>query len=306
MTEFKNLAYQQAQDAAELMQLVSRAPIEVILESIDHNQVSVSQHEVFRNGPFHVFRCPSLQSIESVSENQSNDFHMESWDSPSFTLNYEIDDHIVQTSSNSTNPSISILEEEGLTYTGVLDDVMLNDENLSTLSSNVPSFIPSVIPPEIVPECATDLRDIDMTTIKMLLNYYQNTLVPRFTPAEVPYKSPWKTLYIPNILSTVGDIVLSGNGGNAKVSLMFSALAISAFNLEGLGTSKIGDGSKKIREWGKLGRMYRERATKRLKSSLLMLSSTQTKKEKYKDILMALLSMITICVSGLFFRIKAE
>jgi hypothetical protein len=115
------------------------------------------------------------------------------------------------------------------------------------------------------------VKDIDMSKVKLLLEYYQNTLMPRFTPAEVPYKSPWKTLYIPNILSTVGDLVLSDNRSNAKVSLIFSALAITALNLYGLGSSKISGSEGQTREWGKLGRMNRERVTKRLKSSLLVL-----------------------------------
>jgi arginine metabolism regulation protein II len=80
---------------------------------------------------------------------------------------------------------------------------------------------------------------------------------------------------------------------------MFSALAISAFNLDGLGSSGGGGSGSQTMDWGKLGQVYRERANRRLKSSLLVLSTAQTKKEKFKDILMALLSMITICVSML-------
>lgn len=267
-----------------------------MLESIDRKEVAVGQGDVFRDGPFQIFRG---QTIDSAPERHPSLFQMESWNSPSRNLDSTFDDNILQSSTYTTYSLTSTPQEEGLQFQGNLDDVVLHGEESSALSSYFPSFLPSLIPHEISPECATDLKDIDMSTVKLLLDYYQNTLVPRLTPAEVPYKSPWKTLYIPNILSTVGDIVLGGNGSNAKVSLMFSALAISAFNLDGLESSGGGGNGSQARDWGKLGRLYRERATKRLKSSLLVLSTAQTKKEKYKDILMALLSMITICVSTL-------
>jgi hypothetical protein len=269
-----------------------------MLESIDRIQANVGQDEVIQDGPFQVFRGSAIHSMETIADDQPNPFHMESWSTPSHNLDCALDDPILPTNTYTTQSSISTPHEAGIHFQEIIDDRLLYEKESSALSSDFPSFIPCLIQPAIFPECATDLKDIDMSTVKLLLNHYQNTLVPRLTPAEVPYKSPWKTLYIPNILSTVGDIVLSGNGTNAKVSLVFATLAISAFNLDGLDRSRSGENAIQTRDWSKLGRVYRERATKRLKSSLVVLSTTQTKKEKYKDILMALLSMITICVSG--------
>ncbi|KAE8552193.1 hypothetical protein EYB25_006087 [Talaromyces marneffei] len=291
-------ANQQAQNAADLLELVSQAPIEVMLESIDRKEAAVELGGVIRNGPFQMFRGRTLgssNSIDFIQDDQSSPIHMESWSTPVPDLD-EIDRYILQTSTDRTHSPTATPQEVGLQFQTVINDSLPLDKGSSGISSDFPSFIPSHIPPEISPECATDLKDIDMSTVKLLLDYYQNTLVPRLTPAEVPYKSPWKTLYIPNILSAVGDVVLSGNGSNAKMSLMFAALAISAFNLDGLDRSTGDESAIQARDWRKLGRIYRERATKRLKSSLLVLSTVQTKKEKYKDILMSMLSMITICV----------
>lgn len=290
-----HLAYQQAKNAADLLELVSRVPVEVMLEAIDREQVAVGQHVTLQNGPFRVFRG---QTVDFGMESRQSPFQMDSWTSPLHNLDNALVDPILRTSTYKTHSMASSLQEERPQLQEAFDDILSQDEGSSAIAADFPSFISSLIPIELSPECAADVKDIDMSTVKLLLDHYQNTLVPRLTPAEVPYKSPWKTLYIPNILSTVGDIVLSGNGSNAKVSLMFSALAISAFNLHGLEKPNSGASVSQARDWSELGRLYRERATKRLKSSLLVLSSTQTKKEKYKDILMALLSMITICVSS--------
>ncbi|PYI09198.1 hypothetical protein BO78DRAFT_439325 [Aspergillus sclerotiicarbonarius CBS 121057] len=117
-------------------------------------------------------------------------------------------------------------------------------------------------------------------------------MVAFFTPARVKSSSPWETIYIPSLFSTVGEIELSGNSTNARVSLLFAILAVSAFSLDG----RFGSTGPAIKDWHALGELYRGRATKRLKCSLQDLSSGRPKKEKYKDILMALLSMVTICV----------
>jgi arginine metabolism regulation protein II len=141
---------------------------------------------------------------------------------------------------------------------------------------------------------ALDLEDFSMPVAKMLLDHYRNNMVTFFTPARTEVKSPWEAIYIPSLLSTVGEIGLAGDSSNAKVSLLFAVFAISAFSLDGRSSPTGGPGSQ---DWNALGELYRERATRRLKQSLSDLSRKQAKKEKYKDILMALLSMVTISVS---------
>lgn len=131
-----------------------------------------------------------------------------------------------------------------------------------------------------------------MPLTKMLLDHYRHTMVTFFTPARVEAKSPWEAIYIPSLLSTVGEIGLAGDSSNAKVSLLFAVFAISAFS-QSQSSSPAEQG---YQDWNALGELYRERASRRLKQSLFNLSHDKAKKEKYKDILMALLSMVTICV----------
>ncbi|KAK2787483.1 hypothetical protein FQN52_007201 [Onygenales sp. PD_12] len=138
-----------------------------------------------------------------------------------------------------------------------------------------------------------DLEDFSMSTAKLLLDYYQNAMVTRFTPARMQSKSPWEILFVPNILSTLGEISLSGDSSNAKVSLLFAVFAISAFSLDIMFPS--GRETKSL-DWHTVGKRYRERATKRLQMPLRDLSMRPQKKEKYKSVLMPLLSMATISV----------
>ena len=132
-----------------------------------------------------------------------------------------------------------------------------------------------------------------MPLAKMLLDHYRHTMVTFFTPARVEAKSPWESIYIPSLLSTVGEIGLAGDSSNAKVSLLFAVFAISAFSQSQSSSPE----EQGYQDWNALGELYRERASRRLKQSLFNLSHGNDKKEKYKDILMALLSMVTICVS---------
>ncbi|PGH13224.1 hypothetical protein AJ79_03782 [Helicocarpus griseus UAMH5409] len=112
-------------------------------------------------------------------------------------------------------------------------------------------------------------------------------------PAPVQSKSPWEILYAPNVLSTLLEISLTGDSSNAKVSHLFAVFAISAFSLDIL---QAAGGESVASDWGTLGRLYRERATKRLQLSVRDLSTTHKKTEKYKTILMPLLSMVIISV----------
>lgn len=75
---FNRLVHQQAQNAADLLELVSQAPVEVMLESIDRKQVTVGKDEVIQNGPFQVFRGSAINSMGLNPDNQPSPFHMES------------------------------------------------------------------------------------------------------------------------------------------------------------------------------------------------------------------------------------
>lgn len=162
---------------------------------------------------------------------------------------------------------------------------------LDELLLQTPKFILPSPQAGIYPPKAKDLEDLDMSRIHHLLENYQSDMA-RLLPMSYNKKPPWQTLYLPSTRSTVGEFVLQGDAGPARASLLFSILAVSAFNLDRL----CGE-AEQTSHWWHLGQTYKHRAKARVRRSLQD-ESTGGPKAKYKDVLMALLAMVTLCVSG--------
>lgn len=139
-----------------------------------------------------------------------------------------------------------------------------------------------------------DLGDIDAATIRLLLDCYQQKLVPALTPAQVYPKSPWQILHIPKVHETLGEVLVRGDAGNPRVALFFAVLSAAAYHVDALGPEESKEDS--TIPWKVLGQRFRCRAKERLKSSFRSLSS-KGQMEDYTDMLLALLSMVTVCVS---------
>ncbi|KAJ5301784.1 hypothetical protein N7508_006647 [Penicillium antarcticum] len=256
-----------------------------IVEEIDQQSENISFNQILSNGPFHIFQNTEMQPahLDTLSEILGPEF----WDTSITDIDLLAQDR----------PDELISLE--------IPNIISFGPELQTNSLDLPVFgefgflsagTPAPLSPQSIScgESPADLTDFALSTAKELLGHYRETLVAFFTPARVESQSPWETMYIPSVFSTVGEIGLSGNSSNAKVSLLFAIFAISAFSLDGLNRVTDASGSQ---DWRALGEMYRERAKRRLKRSLKDLSYViGRKKEKYKDILMALLSMVTICV----------
>ncbi|BDD58542.1 hypothetical protein MAP00_003810 [Monascus purpureus] len=283
--------YQLAQNAADLLSFTTESSVESILDELDQQADGIQYGQRLWNGPFHVFRYTNEMSPSIQLDSLSDVFASEFWDPLLPDVGHGLDD----------NSSLQLIETPGLLSLGDVElqagsqtmDVL---DPLSPPSPAVALETSSIPTPRIFSssqDCPSDLVDFTMSTAQQLLDHYRHTLVPFFTPARVESQSPWEAVYIPSVFSTVGEIMLAGDSGNAKVSLLFAIFAISAFSLDGLSSST---DEPVCQDWHALGELYRGRATKRLKRSLQDLSVNQPKKEKYKDILMALLSMVTICV----------
>ncbi|BCS29252.1 Zn(II)2Cys6 transcription factor [Aspergillus puulaauensis] len=270
---------QQAQDSAELLSLISGASLNVVLDQLDY-QAEI-QNGIASNGPFHAFRSESVPdpSLSPMLPRELPD--LELWRMLSNNLGDALDaDDII-----GHWPNLCIPDD-------MPDDI---PELIASEADTEPqSYRDSelTISPPVSPPA--DLEGFTMSTAKLLLDHYQNITTTIYTPASADVKTPWEILYIPNVLSTLGEVALTGNSSDAKVSLLFAVLAISAFSLDILSSPEAVS-----EDWRALGNMYRQKATKRLQMTLRNLSTGLPKKEKYKNILMPLLSMVTICtVSG--------
>ncbi|KAJ0416827.1 fungal-specific transcription factor domain-containing protein [Aspergillus carlsbadensis] len=282
----------QAQNAEDLLALTSNTSIGMILEQLDLQGNELQEGTSASHGPFHVF-CTEEATLPSTP-----------LPVPADVLDFELWRLLSDCHAGTLD------EEELITIswpasTCIADDSALPEEVECQTSSPPPqnqqaSPEPAVYesPLALGPLISTpsDLQDFSMPTAKLLLDHYQTISTTLYTPASVESKTPWEILYVPNLLSTLGEIALTGNSSDARVSLLFAVLAISAFRLD------IIEPRPNVSEtpnWHSLGEVYRERATRRLQMTLRGLSGTAPKREKYKNILMPLLSMVTICaVSG--------
>lgn len=280
-----------AQNAADLIALTSNDSVLSILEDLDRHTDEIEHDETLCHGPFHAFKAKNVISPDQ-NETVFEIFDSELWDAELAGIENMLDDNILfQLVRSPDGPPLldNSLDHhpQGMNIPNVSDS-MCSGIDLQTPSSSVP-FSPSRSPPP-------DLEDFSMPMAKQLLDHYRLRMVAFFTPARVESKSPWQSIYIPSLLSTVGEIELAGESSNAKVSLLFSIFAISCFSMDGC---SFPTGESHSPDWKALGELYRERATRRLKHSLHNVSRSGGKKEKYKDVLMALLSMVTICVGFL-------
>lgn len=257
-----------------------------ILDELDQQTDGIENDQTLCNGPFHVFQATEMLSTTQL-DSLSDIFDPELWNPRLANVAGMMEEE------NEYSPDQLAKTPEFLSLEDPLESEAFILENIDFVCPT-PGATQSVIslPSSPSRSSASDLEDFTMPLAKMLLDHYRHTMVTLFTPARVEAKSPWEAIYIPSLLSTVGEIGLAGDSSNAKVSLLFAVFAISAFS-QSQSSSPAEQG---YQDWNALGELYRERASRRLKQSLFNLSHDKAKKEKYNDILMALLSMVTICV----------
>ncbi|RAH74734.1 Zn(II)2Cys6 transcription factor [Aspergillus aculeatinus CBS 121060] len=257
-------------NATKLVSILGGVSIAAALNELDQQAIGLQSDETTSIGPFHAFR--SMDDISSAQPDAESD-----------TTAFADLDPV-------TSDAIYGLPDDSVLFSEIAGQ--MHTPNHTYSASNPPNLAFPLNSP-LARSTPQDLVDFTAPTAK-LLDHYRRTIINYLAPARVKSKSPWEKVYIPSVLGAIGEILLKGDSSNARVSLLFSVLAVSAFSLH--------EDTLLEDEWGcyasprLLGNMYRARATIRLKKSLRDLSAGGTKKDKYKDILMALLSMVTICI----------
>lgn len=138
----------------------------------------------------------------------------------------------------------------------------------------------------------SDISDLDFHSTRVLLDGYRNTLVPCFLPVQRYELSPWEFLHIPKVHEALGEVMVRGNTSHAKASLLFAVLGASAFHIYMQSRSS----ALPDELWRARGEEYRARAKKRINLSLKDHPAAKPQ-EDFLDILLALTSMFTVCVS---------
>lgn len=124
-------------------------------------------------------------------------------------------------------------------------------------------------------------------TTNFLLNHYITNVADLMTVVTVS-KNPWKKIFFPRVISGLGDLVSLGHTSNSRNSLLNAILALSCFNL----INKLPKNSYAQNCFLNLGIEFKSQASNFLNLCL----DTTVLKEKYKDVLTAILAMAAIDV----------
>lgn len=122
---------------------------------------------------------------------------------------------------------------------------------------------------------------------RYLLNYYIEDVADMMTVIPLA-KNPWKFIYFPRAIMAIGELASLGRTSNARNGLLNALLAVSAFNLQ----SKFVRGSDEMKYYVDLGIQLRRQANEFVGKCM----QEDILNQKYKDVLVAVLSMVTIDV----------
>lgn len=167
--------------------------------------------------------------------------------------------------------------------------------NLSTESSMRPdnpaaaaSAMPS--PDHLFSFHSLDVSDVIPDDARFLLEHYKFHHLKMFSPIW-NHKSPWRIMHLPTALQTFATLLLTGNDTCIRTSIFYSVMAVSAFTADRLSST-----AALPSRWNDAGCRYHQRARAYLQMGLKT-EIVGTKKVKYKEMLMAFLGMIALCVS---------
>ncbi|KAG9790902.1 hypothetical protein KCU88_g1101, partial [Aureobasidium melanogenum] len=294
---------ERARHIATIVSSTNNATVEELLTDLDTRLRDLEGDHIAYHGPFGVFRLrggtpneiDEFEAVENVEPRDQIDSAIDQiFEPPATNGAFEASDTPTVLDESHLLPLLpdeQLLDssQDGINW----DDFHMDLATETSFSDTIAmaNGLSCSIPTAMSLTYSFDVHDLDFPTIRLLLDRYQNTLVPYFAPARIHVKSPWEALHIPKVHETLGEVILRGDAGNSKVCLLFAVLGASAFHLDILRTSS----DEVTPPWRVIADSYRARAKARLKTSLQSLSPGK-KQEDYKDVLLALLSMVTVCV----------
>lgn len=291
-------------ECSRMTRQISEHQVEGLLLHLDTQAETLDYNAPINHGPFGVFslhrpKSPSLTpSSPPVPEPEAlpiiNSLPEDDWYGIDF-MNIEQPSHDFQpvmtksplplswaTSSPMLNFGDGMDEAFNMNFSGVEDPSGITDlTRFFPLSPRLPTPVTLTF--------SQDVAGMAPGVMRTLLDHYQTSMMGCFTPLHHE-KPPWKILHLPCAISAYGELSLLGDSNNAKMTLLFAVLAMSAFNLKHLQTDP-----SEADSWQSIAESYREKAKARLKLCLRE-QSEEKKKSKYKEVLMALTSMVTVCV----------
>jgi len=127
---------------------------------------------------------------------------------------------------------------------------------------------------------------------RSLLDYYSSRIIYVMTMSP-GRKPPWKVIHLPCAMSALAELMVFGEASSlAKMALFYALLSISSFHV-----SLVEKGlTERSQYWFEKGISHKAKSKFYLRSSLDR-TLPKSSRGKYKEVLMSLLSMVTIGVT---------
>lgn len=267
--------------------------VDQILDRLDANP----DHAQIQDGPFNVFRLgDGISAVERGDSSQSWQL-LEEDPAPSIPADMENVINLPTLSGTMDDFNLDI-------FNGII--VPDNNDSAHLLSRFDPSTVQTAgvatqkgqhtqTIEALRPQPQHDLQQASYYNIPTqshyLLEHYKSLVTKTFSPIH-KRKSPWSVLHLPRAMLALAEISIFRTTQHAHTSLFYSVLAVSAFNMDNL-HRRHSDGAT---YWKSIGDGFRCAAQASLQSTCEVEASGKTQ-SKYKDVLMAILSMVTISVS---------
>lgn len=127
---------------------------------------------------------------------------------------------------------------------------------------------------------------------RFLMYHYSHRVVHLFCVID-NVKSPWKTIHLPRVLQSVGQLTVQGSSSTTRDALRNALLSVSAFYL--CNESRSQRREEEAARWSNNAITFQSRAIKLLKDAVEGNAATPSA-PKYKELLATMLSMVTINV----------
>ncbi|KAJ4253894.1 arginine metabolism regulation protein II [Fusarium torreyae] len=127
---------------------------------------------------------------------------------------------------------------------------------------------------------------------RFLMDHYKNRVVNLFCVVD-NRKSPWKTIHLPLVLQSVGELSFGGDTTRIRNALRYALYSVSAFYLSNEHKSALSEGE--ANKWFDAASQYRCDAIGLLTSAVES-DLYGSHRPRYKEFLATMLSMITINV----------
>lgn len=168
-----------------------------------------------------------------------------------------------------------------------------------------------------IPGSLSNLENISRipSEARFLLEYYSTEVVNFMCHLPNP-QSPWRTIHFPCAMSTMADLLVFGSTNNARMALFYALLSISANHLGSKipwstqlesrsqdaaresGSNAPSDPREMTNYWLTKGATFQNMATTQIQACLQIQQKSCEDQEVYRELLMSLLSMVTISVTS--------